>query len=219
VVDPERQQERDVQDRRGRRGQAIVAAAVAALLLVGATGCGGSSSDGASGSDGSTKTTQGDSGSDKGSDSGSDSGSDQGSGDLPNPCDLVPIEKASEILGGESAEPEAASSDIGVGTKSCSWQTQEGKDNPTLDGAGHILTLNVFSPPETMSMDDFWKAAKAGSDESVDLDGCDEAFYASGILSALKDGVYLSGTAGLASTSPEAKSSAEDLVSAACSNV
>jgi hypothetical protein len=208
-------QERDVQDIRGRRGKAVAAAALAAMLLVGAAGCGGGSSDSSSGSDGATKTTKA-----TGTDSGTDSGGEaEGSGDLPNPCDLVPLDKASEILGGEAATPEAQSSDVGVGSKSCSWQLQASLDNPTLDGAGHILTLNVTSPPETMSMDDFWKASKGQADEELDIDGCDEGFSFSGMVNGLKDGVYLTATAGLADTSPAAQESATDLVSTACSNL
>jgi len=198
--------------------QVMAAAAMAALLLVGAAGCGGGSSDSSSSSDGSTKTTQG-SGSGTSSNSGSDSGDKGGSGNLPDPCDLVPIEKASEILGGEAAKPNANSSDVGLSSKSCSWQTQASIDNPTLDGAGHVLTLNVMSPPETMSMDAFWKASKGGADAKADIDGCDEAFWLGGLLSALKDGVYLTGSAGLADDSADAKQSATDLVSTACSSI
>lgn len=206
-------QERDVQDTRRRRAQAMAAAAVAALLLVGIAGCGGSSSDG--GSDGAAATTQAD-----GGDSGGDGG-DQGeaSGELPNPCDLVPIETASEILGGEAAAPEAESSDVGVASASCTWQTQDGKDNPTLDGAGHILTLQAIDAPETMDMNEFWSASKGAGDEDADVEGCDEAFWMGGLLSALKDGVYLTGSAGLADDSPDAKASTEQLVSTACANV
>lgn len=214
-------QERDVQDIRGRRGKAVAAAALAAMLLVGAAGCGGGSSDSSGGSDGGTKTTKA-TDADSGSGSSGEaegSGETEGSGDLPNPCDLVPLDKASEILGGEAAAPEALSSDVGVGSKSCSWQLQASLDNPTLDGAGHILTLNVTSPPETMSMDDFWKASKDQADEELDIDGCDEGFAFSGMVNGLKDGVYLTATAGLADTSPAAMESATDLVSTACSNL
>lgn len=214
MVDRKQQQERDVQDQRGRRIQAIAAAAVTALLLVGTAACGGGSSD-AGGSDGGTKTTQ--SGSDSGNDSGSDSG-DSGGGDLPDPCDLVPIEKASEILGGESAQPESTSSDVGVASRSCTWQTQEGKDNPTLDGAGHILTLNVTEPPESMSMSDFWDAGKSAADEEASVPDCSSAFWMGGLLSGLSNGVYITGSAGLADTSEDAKASVTNLVSTACSN-
>lgn len=196
---------------RGRRGQAIAAAAVAALLLVGATGCGGSSSDGASGSEGSPQTTQA---------SGSDDGGDTGSGstDAPNPCELVSIEKASEILGGDAADPVFTGNDTGSGSTSCAWQTQAGKDDPTIDGAGHILTLNVTTPPESMSMDEFWATTKGAGGKATTVDGCDEAFWIGGILNALKGDVYLTGSAGLADDSPDAKASTEDLVAAACAS-
>ncbi|MCU1370444.1 MAG: hypothetical protein JWO77_1638 [Ilumatobacteraceae bacterium] len=205
-----------MQDIRGRRAQVLATAAVAVALLVGAAGCGGGSSDSSSSSDGGTKTSQ-DSG-DKTSKSGGSS-DDAGSGELPNPCDLVPIEKASEILGGESAEPEAESGTGGLASKSCSWQTQASIDDPTLDGAGHVLLLQTISPPETMEMDDFWKASAGAADESADIDGCDEAFWLGGLLSALKDGVYLTASAGLADSSEDAKASVTDLVSTACGNI
>lgn len=206
-----------MRDIRGRRAQVVAAAAVAAMLLVGAAGCGSSSSsDGAKGSDGGTKTTAADGGGSSDDGSG-DSGS--GGGDLPNPCDLVPIEKASEILGGESAEPDDTTSELGTTAKACSWQTQASVDNPTLDGAGHILMLQAISAPETMSMEELWKTSKAAGDEDADIDGCDEAFWLGGMLSAYKDGVYLTGTAGLADDSPAAKESVTDLVSTACSNL
>ena len=202
-----------VQDNRGRRVPMVAAVAVAAMLLVGAAGCGGGSSDSGSKSDGGDpKTTQSSGGGD------SDSGSEEAAGDLPDPCDLVPIEKASEILGGESAEPESTSSDVGVATRTCTWQTQEGKDNPTLDGAGHILTLNVTSPPESMSMGDFWDSSKEAADDEASVPDCSSAFWMGGLLSALSDGVYLTGSAGLADTSEDAKASVTNLVSTACAN-
>lgn len=183
----------------------MAAAAVAALLLIGTAGCGGSSSDGASSSDGSTTTTQ---------DAGKGGGSE--SHTFPDPCDLVPIEKASEILGGESADPVATDAEVGTGSKSCAWQTQAGKDDPTLDGAGHILTLSVTSPPETMSMDDFWTTTKGANSDTAEIAGCDEAFWNGSLLNARKDGVYLTGAAG---QDPDAKASAEDLVTVACASI
>jgi hypothetical protein len=193
--------------------------AVAALLLVGAAGCGGSS-DAGGGSDGSAKTTQG-SNSDKGggTDESGDDG-EQAKKDLPDPCDLVPIEKASEILGGESAQPESTASDAGLSMRTCVWQTQEGKDNPTLDGAGHILTLNVMSPPEGMSMSDYWDAGKTsdGAEETAVTD-CSAGFWLGGMLSATTDGVYLTGSAGLNDSSEDAKQSVMQLVSTACGSL
>ena len=200
-----------MEDIRGRRVRTIGAAVLAGLLLVGAAGCGGSSDSGGSG--GAAKTTQ-PSGTDS---SGGDSGGSSG-GDLPDPCELVPIEKASEILGGEAAEPESTSSDVGVASRTCTWQTQEGKDNPTLDGAGHILTLNVTAPPESMSMVDFWEASKDAADEEAGIPDCSSAFWMGGLLSALSNGVYLTGSAGLADDSEDAKASVTNLVSTACGN-
>jgi hypothetical protein len=188
----------------------IAAAAVAAVLVIGVAGCGGSSG----GSEGASKTTQS-SGSDKGGDSG-----DKAKSDLPDPCDLVPLDKASEILGGEAAKPESTASDAGVSTRTCVWQTQEGKDNPTLDGAGHILTLNVTAPPDGMSMSDFWDASKTADEaEETAVADCSSGFWLGGMLSATTDGVYLTGSAGLADDSEDAKQSTMQLVSTACGNI
>jgi hypothetical protein len=201
--------------------QAMAAAAMAALVLVGAAGCSGGSSD--AGSDGAPKTTQAKPG-DAGTRSTDDDPREKTPRNRPGPCDLVPIEKASEILGGESGEPDDSSSS--GSNKACTWQTQASIDNPTIDGAGHILTLQVVAPPETMSLDDFWKAGKeqadkmaADKDATADVEGCDDAYWLGGLLSARKDGVYLTGSAGLADDSPAAKAATTALVSTACGSI
>lgn len=209
-----------MQNLQGRPAQIIATAIVAAVLLIGAPGCGSSDA----GVDGGTERTTADpsaAGSDSEADADVDAGSDDdaASGKLPDPCDLVPIEMASQILGGESAEPDASSEDVGMATMACTWQTQDGIDNPTLDGAGHILTLTVISAPESMSMDEFWEASKAESDEDAEVAGCDDAFWIGGLLSALRNGVYLTGTAGLADDSPAAKASATSLLETACASL
>jgi len=207
-----------VQEIRGRRVQVLVAAAMAALLLVGAAGCGGSSDDGSEGSG--AKSSQ-DGGGDKSSDSGgsSDDGGDEAAGDLPDPCSLVPIETASELLGGESAEPDSTSNDIGTTSRSCSWQTQDSIDNPTLDGAGHILSLTLISPVGDYSTEEFFDLSEEGATDEADVDGCAKAFWTGGMLSAYQKGVYLTGSAGLADTSPDAKEATTKLVAAACAGV
>ena len=200
----------------GRRARALAAAAIAALLLVGATGCGGGDSDG--GSDGGSKSEQSSGGS--GDDSSSDDDGTEAAKDMPDPCTLVPEETASELLGGETAEPESTSSDIGTESRTCTWQTQDSIDNPTLDGAGHMLTLTLIEPPgEDMSMDDFFDASAEVADEPGDVDACEKSYWMSGMLSALQDGVYLTGSAGLADDSPEAKEAATKLVTAACESL
>jgi len=184
---------------------------LATLLLVGATGCSGSSSDG--GSEGAAQTTQADS-----SDSGSDS-SDDASGDLPDPCQLVTLDQASEILGGESAPADDMDSDPSTGLRACSWQTQAGIDDPTLDGAGHVLTLTVLSPMGGMSSEEFFAASKESATDEAEVDGCDEAYWQGGQLAVIKGEVILSGAAGLADVSEDAKASTIDLVEAACASL
>lgn len=186
-----------------RRSRAVAAAALAALLLVGTTACGG----GSGGSDG-TKTTEA-------------SGSSGGSGgekksDLPDPCELVPLEKASELLGGESAPADDMDSDPSTGLRTCSWQTQASIDEPTLDGAGHILTLTVMDPMGGMSAEEFFDSAKEAATGTSDVDGCDGAYWVEGQLNAIKGDVLLSGAAGLADDSAAAKEATTELLATAC---
>jgi hypothetical protein len=181
---------------------------MAAFLLVGTAACGGSSDAGSS--DG-TKTT-------KASGSGDDTASkdDGGGSDLPDPCELVTLDKASEILGGESAPADDMDSDPSTGLRACTWQTKASKDDPTLDGAGHVLTLTVLSPMGGMSAQEFFDSAKEASTGSADVDGCDDAYWVGGQLSAIKGKVLLGAAAGLADDSEDAKASTTDLMAAAC---
>jgi len=141
---------------------------------------------------------------------------------LPDPCTLVSLEIASEILGGQSAAPEPGGTTATGNTAACSWQTQESKDNPTLDNAGHVLTLSVFGAPNpSMTTKQLFESTKSVGDGTTpaDVDGCDDAFWSGGMLSALKGDIYVSGTAGLADESAAAKTGASKLVAAACASL
>ncbi|WP_421120551.1 hypothetical protein ACE2AJ_04355 [Aquihabitans daechungensis] len=138
---------------------------------------------------------------------------------FPDPCELVPIETASEILGGESAPPDDMDSDASTGLRSCSWQTQASIDEPTLDGAGHVLTLTVMEPMGGMSADDFFATSKEAATDEADVEGCDDAYWMGGQLSAIKGDLLLGGAAGLADDSADAKESATELVAAACGSL
>lgn len=141
---------------------------------------------------------------------------------LPDPCSLVSLEVASEILGGQSAPPEPSGTTATGNTAACSWQTQESKDNPTLDNAGHVLTLSVFGAPNgSMTTKQLFESTKSVGTgiTPADIDGCDEAFWTGGMLSALKGDAYLAGTAGLADESAAAKAGASKLIAAACASL
>lgn len=141
---------------------------------------------------------------------------------LPDPCTLVPLDVASQILGGQSAPPESGGTTATGNTAACSWQTQESKDHPTLDNAGHVLTLTVFgSPNPSMTARDWFESTKSVGVgiTPAQIDGCEDAFWTGGMLSALKGDFYIAGTAGLADESPEAKAGASTLIEAACASL
>jgi hypothetical protein len=182
---------------------------LAIALLVLAAACGSSG-----GSDSSKSSSSGS----KSSDTSGDSSSGGGNSDLRDPCTLITQAKASEILGGKAAAPEGHTNDTGAPSRSCSWQTQDAKDNPSLDTAGHILTLTVFGPPsEAMTTEQFFESAKLGASSKGTV--CEKSFYQGGILNGFQSDVFVSGSAGLNSTTPEAKKAVTDLVGSACETI
>lgn len=187
-----------------RRNRVVAAAALSALLLVGTAGCGGGGSD-AGGSEAPATTRASTGGSEKKS--------------LPDPCKLIPLAKASELLGGESAPADDMDSDPSTGLRSCSWQTQASIDEPTLDGAGHILTLTVMAPMGGMTAQEFFDQSKEAATGSADVEGCDDAYWVKGQLSAIQGDVLLSGAAGLADDSADAKTATTELMATACASL
>jgi hypothetical protein len=181
----------------------VAAAALGALLLVGTVACGGGSDAGGSEATSTTKAST----------------SSAEARSLPDPCKLIPLAKASELLGGESAPADDMDSDPSTGLRSCSWQTQASLDEPTLDGAGHILTLTVIAPMGGMSARKFFDQSKEAATSTADVDGCDGAYWVKGQLSAIKDDVLLSGAAGLADDSEDAKTATTELMATACASL
>lgn len=200
-----------------------------AALVVTLSGCGGRGGGGGGGGDAASTTTTTDTTSTTSTDQPatddapvSDSSPKEPSSKLPDPCKLVSLEIASEILGSQSAAPEPGGVTATGNTTSCSWQSQESKDKPTLDNVGHVLTLSVFgSPSPSMTTKDLYDSIKSSGDgvTPAEVTGCTDAFWSGGMLNALKDDVYISATAGLADESPAAKAGASKLIEAACASL
>jgi hypothetical protein len=193
----------------------LVGAVLAGLVLLPLAGCGGSSGDGAA--KGGDKTTDS-SGSSSSSGGSSDATDSSGAGELPDPCSLVSLDKASEILGEQAAKPTSNSNDVGTASRSCSWSTQASEDSPSLDNAGHILTLTLMAPPGAMSMDKYFDSVEATAGVTS-ADVCDRGYWMGGSLTGAKGDLLVSGSAGLADTSPDAKAAAQTLVETACASL
>jgi hypothetical protein len=195
-----------------RSRRSLVALLAIVALVLGATGCGGDSE----GNDATSATTQAPDGADVIAETGDDT--DAALGDLPDPCDLVSDDVVEGVFGEPVAEPEAISTELGAPSRSCTWVTQASIDAPSLDDAGRVLVLTVLGPPnDTMTAEELFSAAEASGDEAAAV--CERSFWLGGMLHATQAGVYLTGTAGLADASPEAKDATEAVVVAACDSL